>query len=173
MNHRRIEVVPYDPLWPQMFSEERDLLLSRLPIPIAGVHHIGSTSVQGLEAKPIIDILMEAADVHDLDRYSHCFESLGYECKGEFGIVGRRYYQKGGDNRTHQIHAFKTGSENVVRHIAFREYLVAQPAVAREYGSLKKKIALSCTNDIGVYCDGKADFVAKHEKLALEWWGNA
>lgn len=173
MNHRRIEVVPYDPLWSQMFSEERDSLLSRLPIPIAGVHHIGSTSVRGLEAKPIIDILVEADNVNDLDRYSYCFESLGYECKGEFGIVGRRYYQKGGDNRTHQIHAFNAGSENVIRHVAFREYLAAYPSVAREYGALKKKIALSCNNNIGVYCDGKSEFVVKHEKLALEWWLNA
>lgn len=173
MNRRRIEVDPYDPVWSRLFAEERDLLLSHLPLPIAGVHHVGSTSVQGLEAKPIIDILMEVADVQDLDQYSHCFESIGYECKGEFGISGRRYYQKGGDNRTHQIHAFAAGSENITRHIAFREYLAAHPAVAREYGVLKKQVALSCKNDIGLYCDGKADFMEKHERLALMWWGKA
>lgn len=173
MNIRRIEIVPYDPIWPRLFSEERELLLSRLPTPIAGVHHIGSTSVQGLDAKPIIDILIEVADVQELDQYSQCFESLGYECKGEFGISGRRYYQKGGDNRTHQIHAFGTASENIVRHIAFREYLAAHPAVARVYGALKKEVAVSCNNDIGLYCDGKEDFIVKHEKLALKWWRNA
>lgn len=101
MNDRRIEVVPYDPCWAQRFSEKRDLPLSCLPIQIAHVHHIGSTSVQGLDAKPIIDILLEMADVRDLECYSPYFEFLGYECRGEFGIAGRCYYQKDGDNRTH------------------------------------------------------------------------
>lgn len=172
MSTRRIEVVPYNPSWTQMFETEKELLLDQLPFSVSGIHHIGSTSVEGLAAKPIIDILIEVADILALDKHQHCFESLGYECKGEYGIAGRRYYPKGGDNRTHHIHAFKTRSDHAIRHIAFKEYLKAHPSIAQEYGTLKMKIAESCNNDIDLYCQGKADFVTKHEKLAIQWWAN-
>jgi GrpB-like predicted nucleotidyltransferase (UPF0157 family) len=170
MSKRRIDVVPYDAKWPTMFLQERAQLLARLPIPLAGIHHIGSTAVEGLAAKPVIDLLLEVADIHSLDRCSQQFESLGYESKGEYGITGRRFYQKGGDSRTHHIHAFELGSKNALRHIAFKEYLKAHPPVAYEYGLLKRKVALSCNNDIGLYCDGKADFLSRHERLAIAWW---
>ncbi|MFD3262223.1 GrpB family protein [Paenibacillus lentus] len=69
--------------------------------------HIGSTSVPGLKAKPITDILLVVKDIGGLDTFSAQFENLGYEVMGEFGIKGRRYFRKGGDDRTHQIHAFQ------------------------------------------------------------------
>ncbi|MFY0666310.1 MAG: GrpB family protein [Natronospirillum sp.] len=173
MTGRRIEVVPYDAAWPRIFDEEREKILDRLSIEVLGIHHIGSTAVEGLEAKPVIDILIEVADIQTLDNQDAYFESLGYECKGEYGIAGRRYYQKGGSNRTHHIHAFGFGSDNAIRHLAFKEYLKAHPSVAQDYGALKMEVAASCNDDIGVYCNGKADFVEKHEKLALTWWARS
>lgn len=108
---RIIEVVDYNEDWPRLFEIEKQLITSSLPIENIGVHHIGSTAVSGLAAKPIIDILLEVVEIEVLDSYNEVFESIGYECKGEFGISGRRYYQKGESKRSHQVHAFRKNSE--------------------------------------------------------------
>lgn len=170
---RVIEVVQFRDDWAELFEKEKELIVSRLPLEGIGIHHIGSTSVRGLAAKPIIDILLEVEDVVKLDGYVDIFKSIDYDCLGEFGIPGRRYYQKGRDKRTHHIHAFERESPNAIRHIAFKEYLKAHKSVSKEYAELKMEIARSCNNDIGKYCDGKADFVQKYEKLAVSWWSAA
>lgn len=137
---------------------------------ICKAHHIGSTAVPGLMAKPIIDIILEVKDVNELDCQRSKFAKLKYEVMGEFGIRGRRYYRKGGDLRTHQIHAFKKGDQNIVRHLAFREYLIEHKEVAQDYGRLKLEIAKRCNNDIEEYCDGKDEFIKNHESIAIKWY---
>ncbi len=170
---RIIEVVEYNDDWPRLFEIERQLIVLSLPIKNLWLHHIGSTAVSGLAAKPIIDILLEVEEIEILDGYNEIFEAIGYECKGEFGISGRRYFQKGGSKRSHQIHAFRKNSENAIRHLAFKEYLITHPAVAKEYAGLKLDVAKKCNNDIGAYCDGKDEFVKTHEKHAVTWYKNA
>ena len=164
---RKIKVIEYDQSWPERFKEESNLLREMLGDLAVEVHHIGSTAVPGLAAKPIIDILIEVTDLAALDARNRDMELIGYEPKGEFGIPGRRYFQKGGDSRTHQIHAFAAGDVHVRRHIAFRDYLRSNPGIADEYGVLKKKVAETCGNDIGKYCDGKDAFVKNHEEIAV------
>lgn len=165
----KIEVVPYTSDWPAAFEAERSILASYLGDIVAGIHHIGSTAVEGLAAKPIIDIILEVRSLEALDAATPKLELLGYEAMGEFGIPGRRYFRKGGYHRTHQIHAFEQGSAHVGRHLAFRDYLKAHPDVVREYGSLKQKLANTCNNDLDAYCDGKDAFVKQHEAQAIEW----
>lgn len=165
----KIAVVQHRSEWKEAFDEERKAILA-LGIPgIVQVHHIGSTSVAELAAKPVIDIMIEAKSLEGLDRNKEQIESLGYEAMGEFGIAGRRYYRKGGDNRTHQIHAFEAGDSNLLRHIAFRDYIAEHPNVRKEYGDLKIKVASQCDSDIDRYCDGKNDFIKFHQAKALEW----
>lgn len=164
-----VEVVPYRETWPEEFEKEKSSLIKELGTAIVEIHHIGSTSVPGLWAKPIIDILLEAESLEALDNNSDKFENLGYDVKGEFGISGRRYYRKGGDTRTHQIHAFKINDDHVFRHLAFRDYIEAHPDILKEYQSLKIKIASECENDIEKYCDGKDEFVKFHEAKAIAW----
>jgi GrpB-like predicted nucleotidyltransferase (UPF0157 family) len=166
---REIKVVPYTQDWRRAFEEEKKALLELGISEIAQIHHIGSTSVEGLAAKPIIDILVEVQSLASLDRNQKKIESLGYESKGEFGIEGRRYYRKGRENRTHQIHAFRISDPHVRRHLAFRDYLRENPAVREEYEVLKLKVALECGNDINRYCNGKSDFIKLHEAKALDW----
>lgn len=169
---RIIEVIKYDEQWPQLFELEKKLLISSLPIKNMAVHHIGSTAVPGLAAKPVIDILLEVDELEILDRHNEIFESIGYECKGEYGIADRRYFQKGGNKRSHQIHAFCAGSYNAIRHLAFKEYLMAHPLVMEEYAFIKNIVAKNCNNDIDIYCEGKDDFVKEHEEYALKWYKN-
>jgi GrpB-like predicted nucleotidyltransferase (UPF0157 family) len=170
---RQIVVVPYKDSWPKEFESEKDLIQRSVSCENMKIHHIGSTSVVGLSAKPIIDILVEVDNISELDGHNEEFETIGYECKGEFGIEGRRYFQKGGDNRTHQIHAFVAGSMGAIRHLAFRDYLIAHKEIADKYADIKYIAAKNCQNNIDLYCKSKNDFVVLHEKLALDWAAHA
>ncbi|MCL6270300.1 GrpB family protein [Sansalvadorimonas sp. 2012CJ34-2] len=169
---RIIEVVEYNPEWADLFQKEQTLIQNALTPLEAKVVHIGSTAVPGLAAKPVIDIMILLPEITEIDNYNEKLEQLGYEPKGEFGIPGRRFFMKGGDNRTHHIHAFTEGNPEAVRHLAFRDYLIAHPQVAAEYASLKLAVARSCDNDMAVYCDEKNDFIQHHEKLALKWFAS-
>lgn len=168
---QHIIVKPYNPDYSRLFDKEKERL-----VPIFGdnfffIEHIGSTAVAGLRSKPIIDILVAVKSLPLVDERRADFEKLGYEYLGEFGIKGRRYLRKGGDERTHQIHVFRFDDEhNLVRHLAVRDYLRAHPAVAREYGELKSELALSHPYDIDGYCETKEAFVSYLEAQALAWY---
>jgi len=166
----KVLVVPYDPAWPKRFEEEARAIRAILGEELTAIHHIGSTSVPGLMAKPILDIMPVVKAIHRVDGYDSAFEALGYQCMGEFGIPGRRYYRKGGENRTHQIHIFQQSDlENVRRHLAVRDYLRTHPQEAADYGALKRRLALAYPEDIDGYCDGKDAFVKALEQRALAW----
>lgn len=167
---RKVKVVPYEDEWIDKYHSEADQLMRSIGFLNPAIHHIGSTSVPGLPAKPIIDILIEVENVADLDRYKPVMEEMGYVCRGENGIPGRRYFDKGADDRTHHVHAFSKSSPGAVRHLAFRDYLISHPQVAGEYDVLKIQIAASCNNNIIQYCDEKDPFIKKHEQHAVEWY---
>lgn len=165
---QHIVVVDYDPLWPLLFRKEADAISRILGDNLVLIHHIGSTSVPFLAAKPIIDIMPVVKDLSGVDAVSGEFVKLGYEYLGEFGIKGRRYLRKGGQERTHQIHIFQMEDDtNILRHLAFRDYLRSHRDVAMEYVALKKDLAARFPYDIDRYCDGKDAFVKKIENLAL------
>lgn len=167
-----IVVVDHDPEWAKEFEKESEILQHILGDILINIHHIGSTAVPGLMAKPIIDILLDVTDLDRLDSKRQAFENLGYEVMGEMGIPGRRYFRKGGDKRTHHIHAFKSGDPNLTRHLAFRDYLMEYKDVAEEYGTLKFNIAKRIKNEIEKYSDQKDAFVKFHEARALKWYAN-
>ena len=121
-------------------------------------------------AKPILDIMPVVRDLRAVDRAAEDFRRLGYEYLGEFGIPGRRYLRKGGDERTHQVHIFQADdTENIERHLAVRDYLRTHDAAVRQYGALKARLAQAFPYDIEGYCDGKDAFVQALEKEALAW----
>lgn len=166
-----IRVVDYDPDWPVAYSDEARNVSKAAGNTLLRIHHIGSTSIPGIKAKPVIDILLEVESVEALDERTMEFQALGYEVMGEFGIPGRRYYRRDNDSgvRTHQIHAFKAGAPDVVRHLAFRDYMRSHPTVASQYGELKARLAKEHSHGMGAYTDGKDSFVKEHERLALQW----
>ena len=92
--NRTVEVVSYNPEWPLMFEIESSLIKQALGSNCLAVHHIGSTSIPGLNAKPIIDILPVVKNILDVDASTEAMEKLGYDVKGEYGIAFRRYFQK-------------------------------------------------------------------------------
>ena len=163
-------LVPYNPEWPHMaasHAERLRVLGSTLVI----VHHIGSTSVPGLAAKPIIDLMPLVTDLTDLDRERGRIEALGYEWHGEYGIPGRRYctLATGDGIRAVQLHIFEDNSPHVERHIAFRDYLRAHPAVAAAYETEKRRARDLHPNDSHAYTDEKSAWVRQTEAAALTW----
>jgi len=138
---------------------------------VVRLHHIGSTAIPGIFAKPIIDLLLEVGNIGELDDRSSFMGELGYEAMGEFGIPGRRYYRKNNASgiRTHQVHAYEAGSPEVERHIAFRDYMIAHPVEAQAYSDLKQKLAQEHPYDIEAYMDGKEPYIKKHEPKAIAW----
>ena len=123
-----------------MFVEEAEKLNLIFEIEIVDIYHIGSTSIPGLKAKPIIDIMPVVKDINLVDTYNEEMKNIGYEPKGENGIPGRRYFQKGGDSRSHHVHIYQLGSYEIKRHLAFRDYLRKHLDVKTSYGELKREI---------------------------------
>jgi GrpB-like predicted nucleotidyltransferase (UPF0157 family) len=170
MEGRKVEVVPYNPIWNEKFLQEAEKLQEVFGRLATRIHHIGSTSVPGLAAKPIIDILIETEDLTKVDKLNRKMVMLGYYPKGENGIKNRRYFQKGGVMRTHHVHVFPKGHEEVIRHLAFRDFLRAHPETAKQYSMLKQTLAAQFPYDIEKYREGKSPFILKTERLALQWY---
>jgi GrpB-like predicted nucleotidyltransferase (UPF0157 family)/GNAT superfamily N-acetyltransferase len=155
-----VKVVPYDAEWPLMFEAEAKLIQHALGNNCIAIHHIGSTAVSGLNAKPIIDILPVVKDILQVDPAIPAMEKLGYESKGEYGILFRRYFQKSINNRTHNVHVFEQGNPDIERHLKFRDWMRTHSKDREAYGALKAELALKFPNDILRYCLGKDAFVA-------------
>lgn len=165
-----IQLAPHDPDWACAAAAEGAAITDALQGLAVTVHHIGSTSVPGLIAKPILDLLLEVGDLAALDARGGDLIALGYEALGAFGIPGRRYFRKdsAAGRRTHQLHAFATGSEGARRHLAFRDYLRAHPEIAGEYGALKERLVAQ-SRDPEHYIDGKEGWVQATEAASLRW----
>ena len=168
---RQVRVVAYDPEWPRKFEAEADRIARVLEDVVVHLHHIGSTAIPGIRAKPIIDILAEVVGLPLLDERAPAIEVLGYQAMGEFGIPQRRYFRRNDASgiRTNHLHAFEVGSIEIDRHLAFRDYMTAHPLAAQAYGALKQRLASQHSDDMKAYVDGKDAFVKEHVALALAW----
>jgi GrpB-like predicted nucleotidyltransferase (UPF0157 family) len=159
--------------WKQDFEVEAVKIRAALGGVLVRLHHIGSTAIPGIYAKPIIDILAEVTSLEALDAQVDDMRVSGYESMGEFGIPGRRYFRKDDSSgmRTHQVHTFVHASPQILRHLAFRDYVISHPDTAREYSDLKRRLVQVCNGDIEAYMNGKDSFIKDVERKALEWAG--
>lgn len=166
----QVVVVPHDLRWAEMFAAEAQRVTAALGSNVTAVHHIGSTAIPGICAKPILDLLVEVVDVNAIDACNAAMEKLRYEPRGEFGIPGRRFFRKDDavGMRTHHVHAFAAGSDQVLRHLAFRDFLNANEDWARQYSELKQTLARSSGGCIERYMDGKDAFIRQIDELAAK-----
>lgn len=166
-----IVLAPHDPGWATAFAREASAITNALAGLSVELHHIGSTAISDIVAKPVIDMLAIVPSVDALDARAHLLTALGYEALGEFGIPGRRYFRKNALDgaRTHQLHAFAAGSPHIERHLDFRDFLRAFPAEAAAYETLKKELAARCGSDMAAYSDGKTEFIRRVERRAAAW----
>lgn len=151
---RKMTVIPYDEAWVRQFSQEANILRELFGDELIDIHHIGSTAVPGLKTKPIIDMLPVVKDIARIDAYNEAMGQLGYVPRGEFGLEGRRYFPKGGDNRTHHVHMYQTGHPATKRHLAFRDYL-RSPRSGKRVWKLERKIGTSLLERSRLLCKRK------------------
>lgn len=152
-----------------MYEKEAKRLCDIFGREIIEIHHIGSTSVKGLPAKPVIDIMPVVKDIARVDDFNTAMIDIGYEAKGENGLPGRRFFQKGGSARTHHIHFYGIDNPEIDRHLAFRNYLRTHPDVLKKYGNLKEELSQRFPDNIDAYIRGKEQLISKMEKKAVYW----
>jgi GrpB-like predicted nucleotidyltransferase (UPF0157 family) len=166
----RIEVRDPDPTWTQAFAEAAATLAGVFGPGVVYIHHIGSTAVPGLKAKPILDLMPVVSDLEVVEAAVPALTALGYEALGEFGLPGRRYFRREQGPLPHHVHCYAVGHPDIARHLAFRDYLRALPTVAEQYGHLKETLAHRFPDDPAAYMDGKDPFIKRVERVALSWW---
>lgn len=172
----KVELVPYSTRWQELAQEESLRLSQALGGNLILIHHIGSTAVPGIRAKPIIDLMPVVRNLSELDQQQSAFEKLGYRYWGEYGIAGRRYCtfdEPSTGRRKYQLHCFASGSHEIERHLAFRDYLRANPAKAAEYDAEKRRCRELHPDDSYAYSDAKADWIAAQLPAALAHFARA
>ncbi|MDP4083788.1 MAG: GrpB family protein [Bacillota bacterium] len=171
---RKVEVVPYREEWEKMFRDETQKLLQIPGAEYIVFNHIGSTSVPGLNAKPIIDLLAEANEIKTFDKLTPVFEEMGYKAKGENGIPGRRYFAKLNEKGEHlfHLHTFQKGNPEIRRHLIFRDFLRENPLEAARYAKIKETAAKTFPFDIESYMNVKNPIIQELEQKASKWEGS-
>jgi len=163
LSQNRLTLVPYHKEWPQVYEQDAQQIREALGEHILDIQHIGSTSIPGMIAKPILDI---GIAVESFERAAVCIaplEKLGYEYRGEHGIPRRHYFVRG-NPRTHHIHMLEVTSDNWARHLRFRDRLRADPVLAEEYASLKLELSRKYSDNRLAYQDAKSSFIRRVEK---------
>ena len=131
----------YNSRWPEEFALEAERIRAILGDALIDVHHIGSTSVPGLAAKPVIDLIPVVKSIQQIDDLTPAMSAAGYKAWGDYGIPGRRLFTKDDrELRTHNLHCFAQDDLEIERHLAFCAYLRAHQKVCDEYAALKREV---------------------------------
>ena len=148
----------YDENWSVEFENEKKAILEAILDCNIVVEHAGSTSVEHICAKPIIDILIGIEHFKDGFEFATKLEAIGYESKGENGVPGRHFFAKG-NPRTHHLHMVEMNSDLWNEHLLFRDYLRNHSDARNQYSELKKELALKYKNDREKYTYSKVQFI--------------
>jgi GrpB-like predicted nucleotidyltransferase (UPF0157 family)/ribosomal protein S18 acetylase RimI-like enzyme len=167
----RYTFATYSSAWPAEFAREAARLRQLVGERLVAVHHVGSTSVPGLAAKPVIDLLPLVHDIAELERRTSVLQDAGYRAWGEFGLPGRRYFTKDRDGeRTHNLHFYSAADPAVERHLAFCRYLREHAAARDEYEALKRLAHAAHPSDVLAYNGAKTAWIRRIEPIAVDWF---
>lgn len=160
---KHVVVLPYNEQWKHDFLQIKAELTNVLGQLAIEIEHVGSTSVQGLSAKPIIDIDVVIKDYSELENVISALEKIGYQHEGNLGITGREAFKYEGKEhlRKHHLYVCPEDSQELRRHIAFRDYLKTHPDAVREYSCIKEEGAELYPDDIDRYIEHKSPFIEK------------
>jgi GrpB-like predicted nucleotidyltransferase (UPF0157 family) len=156
---RTITVVDYDPSWPFTFEILKSRVLQAIGRLAVSVEHVGSTSVPGLAAKPVIDMDVVVAAVADVSMAIERLSTLGYVHRGNLGIEGREAFYNPPGSPPHHLYVCVQGATALANHLTIRDYLRSNSAAARTYSTLKKQLAEMFPTDMDRYVQGKTDFL--------------
>jgi len=163
-----VHLVDYDPRWPALAAHyaSRFGALGEL---VGDIEHIGSTSIPGLIAKPVIDLMPIVDDLERLDAHRAEVEAIGLGWHGEFGVDGRRFCTLEGESgeRLLNVHFYQRGSPHILRHLAFRDYLRRHPDVAAAYATEKRRVAALYPDDSTRYAAEKGPFIRATVEAAI------
>ncbi len=174
----KIEIVPYNPEWYRMFEREKNHLLSCLPHDLVRrIEHFGSTAVPGISAKPIIDILVEVTSLEETKtNIVPILTAQGYEYfwRPTWGDDVPPFYawfikRDSHGHRTHHIHMVEHDFEHWER-LLFRDYLIEYPVIAKEYETIKVRLAANSSNDRVAYTQAKTEFIVKVTQIAKSYY---
>lgn len=154
----KVEVVPYDENWKVAFEKIKSEIQEAIGELIIGIEHVGSTSVEGLSAKPCIDIDVIIEDYSVFESVVKKLNEIGYVHEGNLGIKDREAfdYSEKSHLQKHHLYVCPKNSEELHRHITFRDFLRRNPEAVKEYGTIKEKAALLFPNDIEKYIEYKS-----------------
>lgn len=168
--NRQVILAPHNSNWKRQFETEAELLQPIFGDNLLTIHHIGSTAISSIQAKPIIDMMPVVWDIEQVECLTEAMAQAGYIYKGENGIPGRRYFRKGSDlHHSHHIHVFQTGRPEIAHHLLFRDYLRAHGKKARAYDQLKADLARMYRDDTAAYTSAKSAFIQRTIQEALGW----
>jgi len=164
-----IVIAAYDSSWPAKYEAEAGRIREALGSVALRIDHIGSTSVPGLGAKPVIDIQVSVAEIGLGQPYVDAIEGLGYEYRPDHADDDHDYFQREEDGvRAYQIHVVRAGSDWERRHLLFRDYLRSHPEEAARYEAVKRACAERHAMDILAYIDAKGEWIVPIERRLLE-----
>jgi GrpB-like predicted nucleotidyltransferase (UPF0157 family) len=156
---RRVVVVDYDPEWPRVFEALRAGVWEAVRDSAVGIEHIGSTSVPGLAAKPIIDMAIIVASADQVPLVINRLAGIGYVHRGNLGIEDREAFHNPPGLPPHHLYLCPSGSLGLINPLNLRDYLRKHPQAAAAYGKLKQSLAAQFPEDIDSYVSGKTDFI--------------
>ena len=157
MRTTRVKVLSYDKSWKTAFEEIESEIADVLGDLIIGIEHVGSTSVEGLSAKPCIDLDVVIKDYGVFDAVVCKLESIGYIHEGNLGIADREAFKYSDKPHLMQHHLYVCPqySEELHRHITFRDFLRSNPEAVKKYGSIKEEAARLFPDNIDKYIEHK------------------
>ena len=160
---KHIVVQPYYEEWNRYYNEIKDELQDALGKLALRIEHVGSTSVHGLSAKPIIDIDVVIKDYSVFNAVVLKLQDLGYRHEGDLGIAGREAFKYDGKEhlQKHHLYVCPEDSAELKRHIAFRDYLRSNSEAVKEYSRIKEEGALLYPFDIDMYIQHKSPFIER------------
>lgn len=171
-NKRKVEVIPYHPEWLNLFAIEAKHIQHLLGSRLKKIHHIGSTSIPNMPAKPVIDILLECDNLDDIDFISTQLQTLNYAPVHRHIVPHRSFITtKQLPNIRYHVHILERGDSQIKRHIHFRDFMIHHPEEARVYAELKMELAKKFPDDMGSYVYGKDKLVQKIDAKTKHWSG--
>lgn len=164
-----VELVDYNEDWVNEYEREKETLVNVLKDDLIEIHHIGSTSIPGLKAKPVIDILAVIPNLEIINKIEEKLKGYDYENRGHQGVEDRYFFAKGPeDARSHYVHFVEPKSNTYYNQIYFKKYLLEHPDYIKKYCDLKNELASKYADERPKYTQGKNEFITNVIRLAKE-----